>query len=61
MMRQRRGSMMEAGVGLAILGAVVWLVIKFALSFSWLIMNLAGWAVIIGIIIAIVGAINDRR
>lgn len=61
MTRQRQGSMTEAGIAIAILGLIVWVLIKFALSMSGLIMFLAGWAIIIGVVVAIIGAVTNRR
>lgn len=60
-MRQKRGTLLELGIGLLILGIVIRVVLFLAISMSGILITLATWGIIIGVIIAIVGLVSPGR
>jgi hypothetical protein len=57
MQRQKSATLVQIGVGLFVLGVAV----KLALMFTAFLYPLATWAIIIGIIIAIIGLVSPGR
>ncbi len=56
-MQQQKNGMTQLGVSIAVLGAAVYI----AVTIGHLLLPLAGWAIVVGIVLAIIGLVMPGR